>query len=85
MREAHAAGRLIDDLNAAMERRARATPRPGDDYDLRVMAQFMKHRLPIWEEVLIRPGEPWRPYFTPRARLGARRAIEDARAYMQDL
>jgi hypothetical protein len=80
LREAHAARRLIDELNAAMERRAAATR--ANPYYMRPMAQAIKHGLAPWEEVLIRRGEPWTPYVTPGARRGARRAIEDAKAYI---
>ena len=59
MGKAHAAGRLIDDLNAAMERRA--TESGGDPDDLRAMAQAIKHGLNPWEEVLIRRGDTMEP------------------------
>jgi hypothetical protein len=80
LREAHNAGGLIDRLNTAMERRAKATT--ADPYYLRAMADAMKHGLPIWEEILIQPGQTWTPYVTPGARRGAKRAIEDAKAYI---
>jgi hypothetical protein len=80
LREAHAAGRLIDELNAAMERRATAAG--ADPYYLRPMAEAIKRGLHPWEEVLLRRGEPWTPYVTPGARRGARRAIEDAKSYI---
>jgi hypothetical protein len=80
MREAHAAGRLIGELNAAMERKAAATRVDPDD--MRAMARAIKAGLAPWEEVLIRRGEPWIPYFTARARQGPGRAIKDAEAYV---
>lgn len=80
LREAHEAGRLIDTLNAAMERRATATT--ADPYYLRPMAEAIKAGLAPWEEVLIRRGEPWTPYVTRGARRGALRAIEDAKSYI---
>lgn len=52
LREAHEAGRLIDTLNAAMERRATATT--ADPYYLRPMAEAIKAGLDPWEAVLIR-------------------------------
>ena len=80
LRQAWAAGRLIDRLNAGMEKRAKATR--ADEYYLRPMAQAIKAGLHPWEELLVRRGEPWAPYVTPGARQGARRAIEDAKAYI---
>jgi hypothetical protein len=78
--EAHAAARLIDELVAIMERRAMRAG--GDPVQLTAMAQAIKHGFPIWEEVLIRPGELWTPYFKrPRVREGAERAIEAAKAW----
>jgi hypothetical protein len=53
-----------------------------DPYYLRPMAQAIKRGLPTWEDVLIRPGQPWTPYVTPGARRGARRAIANATSYI---
>lgn len=71
IREAHAAGRLIDELNRAME--GRATAPPGNPYYLRPTAKALRRGLAPWEEVLIRRNEPWTPYFTSRARGRGRR------------
>jgi len=75
--EAHAAGRLIDDLVAGLKRRA--TREGGDPVQLTAMAQLITHGLPIWEQVVIRPGEPWSDCLkSPRVQEGAERAIEAA-------
>lgn len=77
-REAHDEGRLIHALCTAMEK---YEPK-GDEYYLRPMAEAIKRDLPTWEHVLIRPGEPWTPYVTPRARRGAQRCIKEATDYI---
>ena len=44
------------------------------------MAKVIKRRLPIWEQILIRPDELWSPCFKdPRVQEGARRAIQAAK------
>ena len=78
-REAHAAGKLINDLCASMEG---YYPGRGDPYYLRPMAQAIKHVLPTWEDVLIRKGEPWTPFVTAAARRGSQKCILDAKAYI---
>ena len=78
--EAHAAGRLIDDLVAGLKRRA--TRERGDPVQLCAMTQLVQHGLPIWEQVVIRPGAPWSDYFnSPRVQEGAERAIEAAKEW----
>lgn len=78
-REAHAAGKLINDLCASMEG---YYPGRGDPYYLRPMAQAIKQGLPTWEDVLIRKGEPWTPFVTAAARRGSQKCILDAKAYI---
>ena len=48
------------------------------------MAETLDHGLEVWEQVLIRPGAPWVPYMTPKARLGARKAIGEAKKWVKD-
>ena len=77
-RQSHAAGKLIAGLCGSME----GYKSNGDPHYLRPMAQAIKHGLPTWEDVLIRPGEPWTPFVTAGARRGAKKCIKDAAAYM---
>ena len=89
LRKAYEAGELIDWMHRAMENY------PGDGNldnlaalnldNLAAMARTIKRGLPTWEHVLIRPGEPWTPYVTPKARRGAENSIGDATAYIKYL
>jgi hypothetical protein len=82
LRQAHLQGRLIDELNRVMEEQADSgeiSPR-----HLHVMAEMLDHGLEVWEHVLIRRGARWRPYMTSKARLGARKAIKKAEAWVKD-
>jgi hypothetical protein len=80
LREAWHEHRLIDALCNAMEDYThKAAPNP---YYLRPMAQAIKKGLETWEHVLIRRGEPWTRYVTPKARRGANKVIADATAYI---
>jgi len=80
LREAHAARRLIAELNASMEKRASGAS--GDSYYLRPMAQAIQAGFQPWEELITRTDETWTEFFTSRARQGARQAIDDAKAYI---
>ena len=79
MREAHDDKDLIQWMCGAME-----TYKTGDGYpdNIAAMAKAIKRDLPTWEHVLIRKGEPWAPYMTPKARRGAEKCIADATAYI---
>src|SRR5262245_422469 len=79
MREAHDEGRLLDWMCKAMENHKDKPPR--NPANLAAMAKVIKSGLPTWEHVLIRRGEPWAPYVTPKARLGAQLSIAGAKAY----
>jgi hypothetical protein len=75
-RESYAEGRLLSGLCAGVERYKKGR---GDPDRLQAMARVMKRGLPTWEDILIRRGEPWTPYVTPKARRGAQWAIADAK------
>lgn len=64
-----------------MERRYRNPP-PITSASRKAMARTKKAGLDTWEDVMIRPGQPWTPYITPRAKLGAQECVADAVAYI---
>jgi hypothetical protein len=76
----HRQGRLIDSLNRAMEKRAGRVNKLNST-NLRAMAETLDNGLELWEQILIRPNAPWRPYVTYRARQGAQKSIEGAEAW----
>jgi hypothetical protein len=79
LREAHADGTLLAGLCAGV---GRYKTGGGDPHKLEVMAKVIKRGLPTWEDLLIRPGAPWAPYVTAEGRMGAKRCIADAKAYI---
>jgi hypothetical protein len=80
-REAHLQGRLIDKMCRAMEKRAGRVEL--NETNLRAMSETLDHDLEIWEQTLVRPNAPWRPYVTHRARQGAEKSIAAARAWAE--
>lgn len=78
LRVAHDEGRLIEALCGAMENYRSSA----DEHNLRGMARTIRAGFPTWEEILIRPGEPWSPFVSPAARRGAKQSIADATAYI---
>ena len=78
MQEAYDGGTLIASMCNAME----PYDGHGDPDYLAAMARQIKNGLPTWEHILIRPGEPWTPDVTPKARRASRQSIADATAYI---
>jgi hypothetical protein len=76
---AHAEGRLIEEMNASMERYRSSS---SDPYYKQAMAMQIRAGLRNWEHILLERYQPWTPYVTPAARRGARQCIADARAYV---
>ncbi len=81
LRQAWEAGTLIDDLNRSMEN----YKSPGDPYYKTAMAHAMKNGHEIWEEILLHKREPWSPYISPKAKLGARKIVDDTKAFAAGL
>ena len=77
--KAYAKGTLLSGLCGKAERYNAGR---GDPNRLQAKARAMKHRLPTWEGLLIKPGAPWATYVPTGARQGAQAAIDDAKPFI---